>query len=309
MDKICLQCHQKLSFLKAVRGELFCSSGHRELYLCAEATLAFERVAFFDNPSPDHAEEAAATEEQPDAAMAGPVLEDLPPHPTELTAALEDDPAPSPDPYGSEETAPGAIEPDEPVCISAAKPRRRFPIWVAPGIAAGLAILVVATLFLGPSRKSAHSLLPNVVQPLSAAEADANPSPVVNTPRRALPKTEAPPKTLPATKPSSQESLVGPSLRHTAAIRVTAASWVAACSDGKEVLSHVLANGDSREIEFSEKAIVRTGNAGGTEVSVDGRTMGSLGPAGALRIVELAPHEFHLLSLSPGDNGHDCRNN
>ena len=90
---------------------------------------------------------------------------------------------------------------------------------------------------------------------------------------------------------------------------MTAASWVGVCSDGKEVLSRVLTSGDRREIEFSEKAILRTGNAGGTEVSVDGRPIGSLGPAGALRIVELDPHEFHLLSLQPGDNGHDCGNN
>lgn len=102
---------------------------------------------------------------------------------------------------------------------------------------------------------------------------------------------------------------IEPGSRHAAAIRATEAIWVAACSDGKEVLSRALASGETREIEFSGKAIVRTGNAGGTQISVDGKPIGSVGPAGALRIVELGPHGFHLLSLEPGDKGHDCRSN
>ena len=51
MNKSCLHCHQKLGFLQAVRGELFCSSEHRELYFQAEVALAFERVTSFDRPA------------------------------------------------------------------------------------------------------------------------------------------------------------------------------------------------------------------------------------------------------------------
>ncbi len=275
MDKVCLHCQQRLSFSKGVRGELFCSTDHRELYLQAETALAFERVACFDNPSsPERAE----------------------PNPA------------------------AAHVPVELVSISAAKPRGSIRIWMAAGIAACLAILVLGAIFLGPARRNAHSWLPHVSQSVSAAEQD----PTTTSPTALAQVLVADSKVqssltdaVPSASPVISEDLTStmhpapsePEIRHAAGIRVTQASWVAACSDGKEVLRRVLANGATREIEFSEKVIVRTGNAGGTELSVDGRLLGSLGPAGAVRIVELAPDGFHLLPPAPGNDGHDCQTN
>lgn len=378
MEKACLHCKQRLSFLRAVRGELFCSSDHRELYLQAEAALAFERVAFFDSPTPPEREVAEAPPapvetkkpilEEPPARVTTPPVAEAKPEPVIVKEIAEPAAAPprDPSPAVPEATAPVAPEPGELVSISTAKPRRPIPIWLAPGIAAGLAILVLGALFFGPSRKSAHSSLPHVMPPLSAAEQDVNiaqadspprqvsmvdskvPSPAAPAPPPAPPavptvptkpavlppiapppKAEALPKTPATVKPSPpaippvsaapspapvapapiRVAISEPGSRHAAAIRATQAIWVAACSDGKEVLSRALAMGETREIEFSGKAIVRTGNAGGTEISVDGKPIGSVGPAGALRIVELDPHGFHLLSLEPGDKGHDCRSN
>jgi hypothetical protein len=89
-------------------------------------------------------------------------------------------------------------------------------------------------------------------------------------------------------------------------------SWVAVCSDGTEVLGAMLSPGDLRKVEFSGRAVVRTGNAGGIAIAVDGKSVGSVGPPGGLRVVELnpevTPRGFRLLSLKPGDNG-ACVNN
>jgi cytoskeleton protein RodZ len=312
MEKLCLQCQQKLSFSKAVRGELFCSSDHRELYLQAEARLTIERVTQFDIPS---------RIEKPEP-QARPAPESPP---LQVTAPPAVEPAP--------------VEPVLPKVVSISTARNPIRIWLASGIAACLALVTLGALFFGPSRNNAHSLLPPAVQPLSAAEQGANIAkaqveppqlPVVPSLSVADPKTQSsgpevappalpvaakvlPPR-VPAKIPAPASEPVNATVsklgtRHAATIRAAQASWVAACSDGKEVLSRSLANGDTREIEFSQKMVVRTGNAGGTEISVDGRPIGSIGPAGALRIVELGPQGFHLLSLEPGDNGHDCRNN
>src|SRR5580692_3985901 len=108
MDKSCLHCQQGLSFLRAVRGELFCSSDHRELYFQTVAAVAFERVALFDAPagpdgtavdttSPSHAEEMAspAAEVRPHGETKRPILEDPPSHTTSAPMAEEDLKAPN----------------------------------------------------------------------------------------------------------------------------------------------------------------------------------------------------------------------
>lgn len=69
----------------------------------------------------------------------------------------------------------------------------------------------------------------------------------------------------------------------------------------------MMSPGDERKIDFTGKAIVRTGNAGGIAITVDGKSVGPVGPQGGLRVVELNPqvnpNGFHYLALKPGENG------
>jgi uncharacterized protein DUF4115 len=336
MDAQCLQCHQKLSFMKAVKGQLFCSPEHRELYLQAESARAFERVLTFDTPSgtsgkdaepaqaPTHAEKVASktlevrTPRPQESARR--ILKSLESRPIELSPAVT--------------TAPSEPEARPPVAIA---PRRRIPVWVASGIAAVMAILALAVVF-GSSRRSANPLL----QSVSAAEPNAAITPLASTPQQvsvplvglssttdtgpALPAASPAPTLVEPTSPAPPAVRTAASFAVTppsaapdpasispasevryASIRVTADSWVAACSDGKEVLNRMLSQGDGREIAFAKRAVVRTGNAGGTVISVDGKLVGPLGPDAALRVIELDPDGFHRLSLRPGDDGSACR--
>ena len=471
MNKSCLHCHQKLGFLQAVRGELFCSSDHREAYFQAEVALAFERVTSFDKPKPVAVEppeigtpQAAVEIETPQ-----PVLEVMPapivaavtvpevrselrteallmmlteatelvpvpelqepipavasvvPEPVSEPVLKEDTPMPvvMPEPPGildakpdvkeevvvpepapapmakvepriearvelKEEIAPipfVAPEPPSlalaqedikeeapampiaalavpeipepkipeakeppPIRVAAAAPPlikipapkgdRKTPKWVAPGIAACLAIVALSAIFFGPSKKTEHSLLPSATPPLAAAEkpvpaavpvpapepAPAPPVPVQATPIPApvaavpapAPKPVAPPAPAPApapVKPAPAPVVAANTsgAHHAASVTVKETAWVAVCSDGKEVLATMMSPGDEQKINFIEKAIVRTGNAGGIAIAVDGKSVGSLGPPGGLRVVELNPqvnpHGFHLLALKPGENG------
>jgi hypothetical protein len=87
------------------------------------------------------------------------------------------------------------------------------------------------------------------------------------------------------------------SVRH-AEIRVTEPAWVYAVSDGKEVFGKLLAKDETRQIDFAEKALVRVGNAGGVDITVDGKSIGPLGPRGAIRAVELTPDGHRFVPLS-----------
>ena len=104
--------------------------------------------------------------------------------------------------------------------------------------------------------------------------------------------------------PAATSAAAAGGTRH-AEIRVTEPAWVYAIADGKEVFGKLLAKDETKQIDFAEKALVRVGNAGGVEISVDGKSIGPLGPRGAIRAVEITPdgHRFVPVSaISPEKN-------
>ncbi|MGC2742094.1 MAG: DUF4115 domain-containing protein, partial [Candidatus Angelobacter sp.] len=54
-------------------------------------------------------------------------------------------------------------------------------------------------------------------------------------------------------------------------------SWVSIVADGKSVMQRVLAADKHKKIKAGKSLILRTGNAGGIEVSFNGRPLGALG--------------------------------
>jgi uncharacterized protein DUF4115/PilZ domain-containing protein len=86
-------------------------------------------------------------------------------------------------------------------------------------------------------------------------------------------------------------------VRH-AMIKVVEATWVIATTDGKRLFNKKFAKDDIREIEFSDKALLRIGNAKGVEISLDGKPIGPIGGRGQPRLVELSAAGFRLLPLN-----------
>jgi cytoskeleton protein RodZ len=54
-------------------------------------------------------------------------------------------------------------------------------------------------------------------------------------------------------------------------------SWVSIVADGKSVMQRVLPADKHKQIKAGKSLILRTGNAGGIEVSFNGRPLGALG--------------------------------
>ena len=88
-----------------------------------------------------------------------------------------------------------------------------------------------------------------------------------------------------------------------ASILASDQSWVTACADGNTLFSQLFAPGAQQEIEFSSRAVVRTGSAGPLEILLDGKTLGPLGRGGQVRVIELTPGASRF--LTPGEPG-DC---
>ncbi len=52
-------------------------------------------------------------------------------------------------------------------------------------------------------------------------------------------------------------------------------------------------------MEASEKIRLLIGNAGGLDVSLNGKPIGPIGPRGQVRIVELTPNGFQIVQRKP----------
>ena len=80
------------------------------------------------------------------------------------------------------------------------------------------------------------------------------------------------------------------------AIRATNISWVTACADCTKVLERLFQNGDAIEIPFSKTAILRSGNAGGLEVTLAGQSFQPMGPWGATLMLQATPDGYDYVT-------------
>src|SRR5207245_4002054 len=64
-------------------------------------------------------------------------------------------------------------------------------------------------------------------------------------------------------------------------------TWISISSDGKNVFANSLQPHETKVVEASAKVRLLIGNAGGLEISLNGKPIGPIGPRGQIRVVEL----------------------
>ena len=191
--------------------------------------------------------------------------------------SLEVKPAP-PEPEVVSELVRSAVLPGE-----EPRPAPHASRWIsramAVGLASGLAILLV-TLFWPPSHRGSP----------------AGPS---------LTDSAGPTAALPV--PNSVDTPVPPPAagagKAHASIQANGRSWITACVDGKVVFSKLFIAGSQDNVDFIDHAVVRMGDAGPVEITVDGKPLGALGRMGQVRVIELARGEPRFLV---GGEADDC---
>jgi cytoskeleton protein RodZ len=130
------------------------------------------------------------------------------------------------------------------------------------------------------------------------ANAATEPQPTDTNPQSAISSTrdstndsvpaikQAPAQVAAASQPGEQnshsapaESAETPAARNAFSVQIVAKedSWVSIVADGKSVMERVLAADKHKNIKAGKSLILRTGNAGGIEVSFNGRPLGALG--------------------------------
>jgi len=132
------------------------------------------------------------------------------------------------------------------------------------------------------------------VQPAAAAPPIATPAPAATAP--AAPAPVAP-------EPSALVSQPAPAAADAAHVRVGLSAdettWVSISSDGKNVFAQALEPHETKIVEASSKVRLLVGNAGGVEISLNGKPIGPIGPRGQVRIVELTPAGFQIVPRNP----------
>jgi hypothetical protein len=75
-------------------------------------------------------------------------------------------------------------------------------------------------------------------------------------------------------------------------------SWVSVRgADGTTLLSGLIEPGKSQSVEVRQSAVLRAGNAGGLTIRANGKSLGPLGPHGAVRDVEFKNGDFKLIPV------------
>ena len=80
-------------------------------------------------------------------------------------------------------------------------------------------------------------------------------------------------------------------------LSATQPSWIAMKDrEGKSLFAELLVPGSSRSVELEGSGVLRTGNAGGLVVRLNGAPVGPLGPTGKIREIEFKNGNFTITS-------------
>lgn len=93
----------------------------------------------------------------------------------------------------------------------------------------------------------------------------------------------------------SQET--GPDDKVVITVSVREKTWLAISSDGKQVFSGILEPSQKKILGGKSKAWMRVGNAGGLEITWNGKAIGPIGPRGQVRTVLFTPENYQILPV------------
>ena len=130
----------------------------------------------------------------------------------------------------------------------------------------------------------------------------------VQSPAAAPSETEAAPGNSSATPPLARSGEALPPSKPLPAtsdgevqIEVTATeqTWVSISGDGKQAFVGILKPAEIKTVAARDGASIRTGNAGGLQVRLNGKPIGPIGPAGQIRTVIINRTGFQILENKP----------
>lgn len=163
------------------------------------------------------------------------------------------------------------------------------PVWVA------LAVL----LTLASACYLTWTQRPELFEPMLAM-AKSSPNTLVATTVAPAPAVPSPATPAPAPVPAPTPTVEAPPVAPVElAILAKEFVWLRITADGRRVFLGTLEAGETRKVSGREIATVQSGNAGGIEITFNGKPIGPVGPRGLVRTVVFTPREFEIRSSPP----------
>jgi len=176
--------------------------------------------------------------------------------------------------------------------------------WRSPtAISAGLIVAAVLMgMLLWPSRPASPPDITSASEPVKSSAKPVvavTPAPESPNPEKSAPVASAPVPSIPE-KPAAVAAApavtnVAPAVVGATRIELqaTEASWISIRSrDGATQVARLIEPGTIQSIDIREPAVLRAGNAGGLTIRANGKTLGPLGPHGAVREVAFQDGDF-----------------
>jgi cytoskeleton protein RodZ len=163
-----------------------------------------------------------------------------------------------------------------------------------------------------PSRRSAPDRVAVAPTPTAPVTKTPDPTPAPTppptseipakgseTPTAQVPATASPAPGVPAAAPAAPADTTTTAAPIQLAISATAAVWVTAIADGQNVLGEVLQPGTNKIITATKGARLTLGNAGGVDITFNGKKLEPFGPSGQVRTVDFTSWGAQVVSRTP----------
>lgn len=152
--------------------------------------------------------------------------------------------------------------------------------WVVPVAGIGVLVMLIAWGLRGGD-VAGESAAPDVVGTTGSSAA-------VAAAREASSAAAAAPTPAPAAAPAVVTPPVTPRELNVV-LSVSTPTWISASADGKRAIYRVLQPGARENLTATRDISVRTGNAGGVELTINGRAAGAMGKSGEVRTLRITP--------------------
>ncbi|HWQ55855.1 MAG TPA: RodZ domain-containing protein [Bryobacteraceae bacterium] len=98
---------------------------------------------------------------------------------------------------------------------------------------------------------------------------------------------------------SLAERAADPNANVRVAVTATEPTWISARADGQYVYSGTLQVNETKELSASEMVRLIVGNAGGISITLNGKLVPAVGPAGQVRVVQFSPGGVQIVPRKP----------
>jgi len=150
---------------------------------------------------------------------------------------------------------------------------------------------------------AAPSAAPTEQPPPSGTPASQPQTPPVSTAPSLVPSPVAPAPATTAVKPERASAAPNPDATIHVAITAEEPVWVLARADGKYAFSGTLEAQQTRTVDAVTSVLIRLGNAGGVNITLNGKPIGPVGPKGQVRTVQFTPGGFQIVPAKPPSDG------